>query len=272
MSEQIKNTEKESTERLTSITDWSDRWDAGTEGRRVRFNPMTPEFIDVHRHFKRFLPQGENTSTCLEIGAYPGRYLCYFNEFFGYKPTALEYVPECASQLVQNLKVSGVPDAEVLCKDFFELKHDKEQRTWDLVTSFGFVEHFSDTLDVVRRHVECTSPGGHTVILVPNHSGLNGTILKYVDREKFKLHNCMSLEDLTAACTQIENTKIVFSGHLGKAGFWNTGLYPRIYSLPKPVSSALRIPFRLWEILAQKIIPNNRFSSPETVVILQKHQ
>ena len=137
--------------------------------------------------------------------------------------------------------------------------------------SFGFVEHFSDSRDLVKRHVAIAREGGTVLILVPNHAGLNGKILKYADRAKYALHNCMSLDDLVRACEGVPEAELVFSGHLGKAGFWNTGIYPRIRSLPSPVAKLIRPPpLRVWEIIAQKLVPNNAITSPESVVILRK--
>ena len=104
--------------RLSSVEDWAQRWQPEQAGRDVRFNPLAPEFIDLHKAFKAYVPKAKPAAQCVEIGAYPGRYLWYFQSHYGYNPCGVEYVPECAAQLQRNLTSSGVRDAEVIARIF----------------------------------------------------------------------------------------------------------------------------------------------------------
>jgi len=108
------------------------------------------------------------------------------------------------------------------------------------------------------------------VISVPNHAGWNGKIMRYVDKDKWKQHNCMSLNDLVEAFNKAGNNKILFSGHAGHIGFWNAGVYPKLKDLMGKWYLLIRTPMWLIERLGQWTIPNNKITSPEILVVAKK--
>jgi len=63
------------------------------------------------------------------------------------------------------------------------------EQKYNFVFSPGFIEHFEDTFDVIKRHVDILSPQGTLLIILPNFLGLNGWIQKTFDRKKFDAHN-----------------------------------------------------------------------------------
>ena len=80
----------------------------------------------------------------------------------------------------------------------------------------GFIEHFSDLNDVLRRHVNLLGKGGILVLGVPNFAGISQTVLKRMapqmlarhDLRAMDLRNWSILED-TYALTAL------FKGYIG---------------------------------------------------------
>jgi len=138
------------------------------------------------------------------------------------------------------------------------------------VASFGFVEHVNKPDIAVSRHLDVSRAGGLFVISIPNHFGWNGKSLKTVDREVWQQHNRMSLPDMIVAFNKAGDNEVLFSAYAGHIGFWNTALYRTAKAKMGIFYPLLRGPLWLVEKLGQWIVPNNRVSSPEILIIARK--
>lgn len=253
-------------QKLSTRDQWSDRWSERSI-QELSFNPHEPAFSDIHRFFSDALPKNKNFRF-LEVGSFPGRYLWYFQNFFDYQVSGLEYVEWCCEKSRQLLENSGVT-GQIIHGDLFKYQPDDKTSLWDVVASFGFIEHFSDTTHVIQKHLDLLKPGGYLVLVIPNHQGIYGDIMKFADYEKYKTHNRMSYEDM---CKGLENTsqaKVLAGGYLGRLGFWNTGIYARLRSKGKLVYTTARTPLWALERLG-KVLPNSASLSPSAALIAQK--
>lgn len=255
--------------RLSKKGQWESHW-SKTNTSMLAFDPEQPRFREIHRVLQKHLPQTRD-GDFLEVGAYPGKYLWYFHKFFGYKPWGVEYVETCAQQAQEMLDSENIP-GQMIVEDIFNLNADEhiEKGGWNLVASLGFVEHFDEPEVAIAKHLEVTLPGGLVMISVPNHAGWNGNILHYVDSEKWRTHNCMSLDNMLAAFKNAGSNEIIFSGHVGHIGFWNTGLYRKLKEIMGRLYPLARAPLWLIEGLGQWLVPNNKYSSPTILVIARK--
>lgn len=114
--------------------------------------------------------------TCLEVGCFPGRYLQYFANTFDMK---VEGVDLMAPDDSMTLEIHNV--------DFFEFSTDKK---YDVVCSFGFIEHFEMLGDVIQRHVDLVRDGGMVIMTVPNFvHGWRFRSRRKFDKELFVHHN-----------------------------------------------------------------------------------
>ncbi|MCK5384427.1 MAG: class I SAM-dependent methyltransferase [Alphaproteobacteria bacterium] len=256
---------------LCSKKQWRKNW-SKQKRNSLSFDPDKPLFREQHKLFNKYIPQDQH-GHMLEVGAYPGTYLRYFYDYFGYKPSGVEYVKSCASEAAKLLKKEGVPGT-ILHRDFFtmDLNDSPAKEGWDLTVSFGFVEHFEDSTDAVAKHIELTRYGGLIIISIPNHAGFNGWILKRIDKEKWKQHNKMSLRSLVDAVQRSGKNEVLYSGYVGHIGFWNTGLYSLIHKRYRKLYPFVRAPLWLIESLGQWCVPNNRWTSPNSLVILRKNK
>jgi len=212
------------------------------------------------------LPRNSELSF-LEIGCHPGSWLWYFNELFGYKVSGVEYVEWCAAETQEALEASGV-SAEIIHADFFDISGPDCSRQWDIVFSAGFVEHFDDVTDVIQRHGNVCRPGGYVVILIPNHTGIYGSIMKRVAPEKHAVHNLMGLDCLVSGVVQ-SGLPTIAAEYLGRLGFWSCCVYETIKQGSPKLYPLLRAPLFAAEYAGQAL-PNSRRTSPYAAVIARK--
>jgi 2-polyprenyl-3-methyl-5-hydroxy-6-metoxy-1,4-benzoquinol methylase len=126
------------------------------------------------------LPPGEGRSF-FEIGCYPGRFLVMFKERLGHEVNGIDFADK-VQLLSKELSQLG-KNIAVLKGDFFEHITDKK---YDVVASFGFVEHFEDSRGVIERHIALLKPEGYLIIGLPN---LNNPIHRIINRRIIRYHN-----------------------------------------------------------------------------------
>jgi SAM-dependent methyltransferase len=117
------------------------------------------------RMLEAYLPRPQKGSPIdfLEIGCFPGRFLYYFAKEFGYRVFGIDFISR-TKDINTYLKELGV-GAQVEEVDFFKFS---PKRGFDVVASFGFVEHFPNWQEVLDRHIRLLNPGGTLVIEFPN--------------------------------------------------------------------------------------------------------
>ena len=177
-------------------------WSANWARDRSLPQPVDPSRADPvdrawHRFFARAfagLPAG---SRLLEIGAGRSRWLPYFARQFGFWVTGLDYSQEGCEQARAILDRAGEA-GEVVCADLFAPPADMLGR-FDLVVSFGVVEHFADTAGGVAACARLLAPGGHMITTVPNMRGAPGALQRLLDPAIYRIHVTLRPRDLRAA-------------------------------------------------------------------------
>jgi SAM-dependent methyltransferase len=107
-------------------------------------------------------------------------------ESIGLEVGGIEYSEAGAAATIKNLHILGVKSDHLISGDFFLVKPNKQ---YDVVMSFGFIEHFDDVDNVVKKHLDWLKPGGVLILGIPNFSGLNGLIQSILDRDILDKHN-----------------------------------------------------------------------------------
>ena len=76
--------------------------------------------------------------------------------------------------------------------DEFQIKY---KNYFDIVASFGLIEHFDDSKEVVNKHINLLKRGGYLLITIPNKRGFFNFILSYIfNKEGIKIHNLKIME------------------------------------------------------------------------------
>jgi SAM-dependent methyltransferase len=116
---------------------------------------------------------------------------------FGFQVSGLDYSERgcaLASEILSAERVAG----RVFPADLFSPPKEL-LGAFDVVVSFGVVEHFSPTEECLRALRRYLKPAGRLVSVVPNLSGLMGTLQYFLDREVREKHVIIDRESLVIA-------------------------------------------------------------------------
>ena len=243
--------------RLTDQEFWERRWRSRPDaGRREEVHPWTMPF---HPILQRVLPRG---GSFVEVGCAPGRNMVYFSRYFGYQVAGIDFVAEEFTR--RTLEANHVEDYELYRMDFLE---ELPPRKFDVVASFGFVEHFTRLAEVIARHVALVNPGGHVVIGAPNLLGAQRLIRLVLDRAALRRHNpeAMKCPVLRGILTDLGAREIVYCGHYRTFKLWlgPEGVSPALVRAAALFDACFQ---RLARLLRVDNIPN-RFFSPYVLTI-----
>src|SRR4030042_3213015 len=139
---------------LTSKDNWFGRQSRG-EIKSILFGDL----------FSKYFKKSKNKS-CLEIGCVPGRFLAYICKNFGYFPEGIDYIKDTRKITGATLSLNGLHKFEIYEGDFIKWEIPKQ---YDLVCSFGFIEHFEGDLNkqIVKKHIKLLKPGGKLIMDIP---------------------------------------------------------------------------------------------------------
>ncbi|MEX0917672.1 MAG: class I SAM-dependent methyltransferase [Candidatus Paceibacterota bacterium] len=214
--------------------------------------------------FKKILKKNEyDGAIALEIGCAPGTFLAYICKEFNYQPEGVDYANGASEITNHTLRKAGLPRAIIHEEDFFTWK---PSRQYDLVSSFGFVEHFHDLSIGVNKHVDLLKNGGTLVLEVPNFTNGQYVLHNWLDRDNLvrcnlKAMHISFLEDIVKQ----HNLDVKYLGYVGGIfDFWWENEHPNIFQklaklLLKPIA-----------YIGRRIPIQNRLFSPFIVLIAEK--
>lgn len=193
---------------LTTKQHWDRVW-GGTPGasgqrpvspfkraaRRV-LGPRVLALKDAHNNdhlwrdlLPRFLPR-DPALTVIEVGSAPGLRLLEFRARMGCVPYGVEYSDTGVETNRRLFREHDLPEEQVIHADFFAEDFQSRYRDrFDIVISWSFLEHFSDPVDVVRKHAAILRPGGILIVMVPNLSGVYRPLVRFFRPEWMDIHN-----------------------------------------------------------------------------------
>lgn len=201
----------------------------------------------------------------IELGGFPGFNAIYLHKFRGLKATFLDFFihPPIVERLVlkNNLKPG---DISVIKADVYQYEPVEQ---YDMVTSFGLIEHFDDTEDIIARHLRFLKPGGVLFITMPNFTGVNGWVQEHFDKDNYDKHNirCMNPAFL-AGCANRQGLQKVRSYYWGGFSVWLENKKQK----PIWVRALVRALWLAGKILSKLIRRESRFGSPYIVIEARK--
>jgi len=257
--------------RLTTPEFWdAPFWTDGEDPQKlIRFDPETLEFRDVHRFLKQHLPCRSDWRF-LEVGCHPGRYLWYFHQTFAYQVSGIEYAPQACERTRRLMAQVGLP-ADIVHADVFAYT-PPDGPLFNVVCSVGLVEHFVDVAPIIQRHIELLAPGGYLVLIVPNHRGINGPLLRWLQPEVYAIHNRMSYRQLRDGVLAFPEMRFMAGGYLGKFHLAPSNFCPMMQSRMSPGAYRWVDRIHRYAMRGGQWLPNNRWLSAYSAVIAQKQE
>jgi 2-polyprenyl-3-methyl-5-hydroxy-6-metoxy-1,4-benzoquinol methylase len=197
-----------------------------------------------------------------EIGCAPGTIMAFFHKYYGCKISGIDYTS--STIIHKNMEKYGIIDYGLFSEDFLSFKSKKK---YDIVASFGFIEHFTDVGTIFKKHDMLLKDNGFLIIEMPNLRYFNKFIYSIFNRSLLKMHNLdiMNLKKLKELASEY---KIIYCNYYKSTLFdFNAD---NIELQSKPImNKSFKIVSRLIKALRLDNIPN-RFFSPYIVLIAQK--
>jgi len=196
--------------RLTDKKYWDEDY------RNLKFSKQGKEHsinIFLNKHLK---PCSE--CTCLEMGSYPGPFLASIGDL-GYELNGIDYNSDNDKGLKKWLQESGYKCGNFWVADIFSFNVKKK---FDVVCSFGLIEHFTNFEDVILKHVEYVKPGGILIITTPNFRGFFQYLFhRILDYDNLKAHHLPSMRPQKwASLLKRQGFTVEYKGYFGNFGFW----------------------------------------------------
>lgn len=190
-----------------------ERWDEGYTNLSLQSAPADDP---IRRWIEQHIPRG--TGACLEFGCFPGRYLAVLGEL-GYEVNGIDLTPRLERDLPAWMRAQGLRTGEFVQADVFTHPF---QRSYDVVCSFGLIEHFGQWPKLVERHAELVRPGGWLALSTPNfRGGLQQVLHRWLDARNLSEHNLDAMQPKRwAEIAERLGFEIVMCGYIGPFDFW----------------------------------------------------
>ena len=182
--------------KLSTRQDWADHWEKHELVRTIPEDYCFPDLL------KWAASLAGNSGTSIELGGFPGSFSVYLTKYCRMKATLLDYFIH-RQTIASLLEKNGLKpdDIEIVEEDVFSYMPKND---YDLVCSFGFIEHFTDLEKVLQSHLKFMKAGGTLLVTLPNFCGINGLLQKVFDPANLAIHN-LAVMDLTLLRGQLYN-------------------------------------------------------------------
>jgi 2-polyprenyl-3-methyl-5-hydroxy-6-metoxy-1,4-benzoquinol methylase len=188
-------------------------WDHGYDNFLIQ---KAPENDPITELIKNNIPIAKLNQQAFEIGCFPGRFLCVLGDL-GYVLNGVDTTPHI-EKFKNSLDALGYKTNKFEHKDF-----EKTQKVkYDVVASFGFIEHFTNWSEVIKIHTEFVDKNGYLIITTPNFKGLFQYIYHRIfDNDNLKRHVVASMSPKKwKAELEKSGLEITSFGYTG-FGFWD---------------------------------------------------
>ena len=152
-----------------------------------------------------------------EIGCAPGRKLARFAERYSAIPYGVEYTQQGVATAQKIIRALGFSEDHIFFSDVFDKGFQARlSNTFDVVMSFGFIEHFNDLEPVIDAHVAFLKKDGFLLVMIPNLRGIYTPLLKFFAPRLLDIHNLsiMSLPHFSRLFVR-PDIEPVFCGYYG---------------------------------------------------------
>lgn len=229
---------------LTTVETWDTLWTAPSNRLINRCKSHLRHAKTWRRLLARFLdaPGVAGPIDVLELGCAPGQMLLQLHQL---RPAnhyhGIDMAPDGLALAHERLRAAGVPAGLHLG----DIRHARVPPA-DLVVSFGLVEHFTDTVEIIRHHRRFLRPGGVAAVSVPNYAHpLVVSLLTRFSQTTLDTHylGVMSSRALHAAFAEAGFTEI-------RTGSTGSPLIPSSSVRPGLAGSSYRFAARGWNLCA----------------------
>ncbi len=203
----------------------------------------------------------------LELGCSPGHFSSLLYRRIPFKPFGVDFSPE--AQLYVNTMAQHAGAHATLFQA--DLRDFATTELYDVVMSFGLIEHFSNPAEILEHHYRLCRKGGLLVVSIPHLRFLQWTYHFLFDRKDLAVHNVAMMNLRTfQTFSQVKNMETILLRHVGRINFWNVDESgPRAIALLRKVASlAIRV---LVNLILTNVLPGDKkIYAPWIVFVARK--
>ena len=137
----------------------------------------------------------------------------------GYQLNGIDQVDLVETELPKWFK-----EEKYLVGDFYQgdFLNWKSKNKYDIVTSFGFIEHFKNFDEIIELQCNLVKKGGHILIETPNFKGFSQRWLRYfLDKKNLDRHYIPSMNiEKWEKVLKHNNFEIIEKKYLGNFSIW----------------------------------------------------
>ncbi len=177
-------------------------WNSTERNQEIDMRPFSPNRGGIrgfgktvwHKAFRTALAEfAGGDKKLLELGCGGSAFLPYFSREFGLQVDGMDYSERGCELARLMCQVNGV-NTQIVCSDFFHAPPEM-LGAYDVVASFGVVEHFTDTEKTLAQFAKFLRPGGLMITTVPNLDGLVGLAQRALASDIFGKHVVIHLRE-----------------------------------------------------------------------------
>ncbi len=169
------------------------------------------------RRFDRLLSNVLSISakTLFEVGCGSSAWLPYFKNYYGFTVAGLDYSELGCEIAKRNLEYFDRKFGEdIYCADVTALNGHEFGR-YDVVFSYGLIEHFDDPATIVKEMKQLVAENGQIVTVVPNLHGFYGVVSRLLLPKIYAMHKIIDP-------TQLERTHLQSGFRTEYCGYYGT--------------------------------------------------
>lgn len=240
----------------TTKKDWDIFWNG--------YQPKIVSHVLFEELLRKYLKPNPSLS-CIEIGCFPGEFLIFMNKNFKYKIYGIDFNIR-SDTFWDNMRLNGVSECTYYNEDFTTWNTNKR---YDIVCSFGFIEHFNNYDVIIDKHLALLSEQGVLVLGCPNFRYAQYLFHFLFDRDNLKRHY-LEIMSITKIREIIEknNLSVIFIGYYRTVEFW----VDKLHQKRGIVRIFLTLIITTAKVINRVINVPNRYFSPYILCIAQKNK
>lgn len=190
-------------DRKSSSDYWEGEWEKFDPSEEISLDENNPKNllnIIIHKNLKRAFEKNDTKSnaTFFEIGCGGSRWLPYFAKEFDFQVGGIDYTDNGVIGAINACKHHNI-NANIVKGDYEQMSAVLNGECFDVVASFGFVEHFEDTKKCISHIMKVSKKNGLIITIIPNMAGLYGLGYKLLKPSVYAIHNPIDLKQLAKA-------------------------------------------------------------------------
>ena len=151
----------------------------------------------------------------MEIGGAPGSVMAFMSQRYGLDVSAVDFTDKRRMEAL--LYAQGVTGYQIYEEDFQAFDSKSHSKEYDIVASWGFVEHFSRkvTARFIEKQKMMVADNGYLIVELPNIRKGIWLIYRIFNRDLIKIHNLriMDLPWLRRCVLRGNEFKLVYASY-----------------------------------------------------------